>query len=145
MLKPLKRKLLRAWQLDARERRYFVTAAARLASARLELSRRTTRDIIADLQSRETDGGDRSGGIDVATMAWAIAAAANTVPWRADCLIQSIAASRWLRRHGIVPDFHLGVTSGEGEAFMAHAWVELDGVVLTGGSGVDHYHLLIAP
>jgi Transglutaminase-like superfamily len=131
MLTPLKHKLQRAWQLDARERRYFVTAAARLAAARVELSRRATRDILADLQAREAAGG--------------IAAAANTVPWRADCLIQSIAASRWLKRHGIVPDFHLGVTSGEGGAFMAHAWVELDGVVLTGGSGVDQYNLLIGP
>jgi Transglutaminase-like superfamily len=145
MLTPLKHKLLRAWQLDARERRYFVTAAARLAAARVELSRRATRDILADLQSREAGGEGLSGGIDVPTMAWAIAAAANTVPWRADCLIQSIAASRWLRRHGIAPDFHLGVTSGEDGAFMAHAWVELDGMVLTGGNGVDRYHLLIGP
>jgi hypothetical protein len=145
MMTQLKHKLLRAWHLDPRERRYFVTAAARLAAARVELSRRATRDILADLQSREATGGGPARGVDVPTMAWAIAAAANTVPWRADCLIQSIAASRWLRRHGIVPDFHLGVTSGEGGAFMAHAWVELDGAVLTGGSGVDHYSRLIGP
>ncbi len=69
MLSPQKRKLLRAWQLDARERRYIVTAAARLASARLELSRRATRDILADLQSRATHGRSPSGSIDVPTMA----------------------------------------------------------------------------
>ncbi|MFO1121744.1 MAG: lasso peptide biosynthesis B2 protein [Hyphomicrobiales bacterium] len=136
-------KLGKVLQLDGRERRYLASAVLYLAAARLSLAIRPVRVILADLQLKKAGGG-MATDMDIPLMSWAIAAAAARVPWRSDCLIQSIAASRWLRRHGLDPDFRLGVLPGEAQGFTAHAWVELDGVVLTGGTGIDRYQLLIS-
>lgn len=51
-------------------------------------------------------------------------------PWiPGNCLSRSLALLWFLRRHGYQPDLRLGVSLAE-RAFAAHAWVELDGVVL---------------
>lgn len=50
-------------------------------------------------------------------------------PLRGNCLSQSLALSRLLRRRGITPDLRLGVRL-TGSKFDAHAWVEYDGRVL---------------
>lgn len=51
-------------------------------------------------------------------------------PWvPGNCLSRSLAVLWFLRRSGHAPDLRLGVSLAGG-AFAAHAWVELDGVVL---------------
>lgn len=47
----------------------------------------------------------------------------------ASCLRQSLLVWWWLRQRGLSPQLRIG-TLGSGEAFAAHAWVELDGVAL---------------
>jgi hypothetical protein len=75
-------------------------------------------------------------------VAWAIAAVAPRVPWRADCLPQALAADRWLRRHGVVPDFYLGVIKPKHGALEAHAWLSCNGRPITGGTGAAFTSLL---
>lgn len=70
---------------------------------------------------------------DADRAAWAIEAASRHVPWRSDCLIKAIALTRWLRRHGYEPRFHLGMSHGDVAALEAHAWLTLDGRVIVGG------------
>jgi hypothetical protein len=51
-------------------------------------------------------------------------------PWLpGNCLSRSLAVLWFLRRHGYTPDLRLGVSLADG-TFAAHAWVELNGVVL---------------
>ena len=51
----------------------------------------------------------------------------------ATCLRRSLLLYGWLRRRGLQPVLQLGVaaTAAPGQAFQAHAWVELDGELLS--------------
>jgi len=62
------------------------------------------------------------------TLAGRIAAVAARMPFRPHCLTISLLLAGALRRHGIAGELCVGV-SGIDE-FSAHAWVELDSVVL---------------
>lgn len=135
-------RLARLAALSPRQHGYLLQAAFHLTRARLDLQRKPARDILSALQRQS--GPDRaSADVDVALLSWAIKAAASGVPWRSDCLIQSMAADRWLRRHGIAADFRLGVKPVAGGSILAHAWLEIDGVVLTGGDDITTYDVLI--
>ncbi|MGH9841776.1 MAG: lasso peptide biosynthesis B2 protein [Blastocatellia bacterium] len=57
-----------------------------------------------------------------------INAAAHHGIYRANCLERSLALAFELRRNGIESQLRIGVSSGNG--FQAHAWIEMDGVVL---------------
>jgi hypothetical protein len=50
-------------------------------------------------------------------------------PVGGNCLSQSLALARLLRRHGFEPALRLGVRLNDAK-FEAHAWIELDGRVL---------------
>ena len=65
-------------------------------------------------------------------LSWAIGAAAARVPWRSDCLLQAMAADRWLRRCGMQPEFFLGVTKDAGGQLEAHAWLRCGDAMVTG-------------
>lgn len=136
-------KLRKITVMTPRQHAYLLSAVRHLAWARMEFGRRQAGEFIARLQDRPTDETRKRGNLDVALASWAVGAAASGVPWRADCLIQSMAADRWLRRNGIVADFRLGVISSGNGSILGHAWIELDGVVLTGGKSVEQYRLLI--
>ena len=59
---------------------------------------------------------------------WINAAAAHPIPW-AKCLQRSVALCLWLRRLGFCGELKIGVRK-DGGTLLAHAWVELNGVVL---------------
>ena len=137
------RRLTKLATLSPRRHSFLVRAAYHLALARIDFGRKPARDILDGLQKKQVSGASAASAVDVAMLSWAVKAAASGVPWRSDCLIQSMAADRWLRRHGIVPDFRLGVSPSAAGSLLAHAWVELDGRVLTGGDDISHYEILI--
>ena len=58
-------------------------------------------------------------------------------PWVpfSNCLGVALAACYMLRRSGYAADLRIGVSKQDVRALDAHAWVELDGRVLVGGSG----------
>lgn len=67
----------------------------------------------------------------VERVAFAIPCMGARVPWRSDCLIQALAAQRWLAGAGISAPIDVGVrTDG---AFEAHAWLVAGGQIVTGG------------
>ena len=49
------------------------------------------------------------------------------------CFPQSLTAQLLFSRSGLNPDLRLGVAKGEKGALRAHAWVELDGIIVVGG------------
>lgn len=74
-----------------------------------------------------------------ARIAWAVAAAARRLPGGSRCLAQALAAHVLLRRHGHASGVRLGVVRVGPRRLEAHAWVELDGAPLLGGSGAARY------
>lgn len=68
-----------------------------------------------------------------------VSIAANHGPYRASCLPRSLLTWWLLRRQGIATALLFGVNR-EGGAFSAHAWVELDGVVINDGPQVAKRH-----
>ena len=148
LVKPLTRKIKRAAQLTSSDWRYLAIATIELLAARMRLSAVAAEKILHRLQvplsapPRQSKG--RLGDIDVERLSWAIAVAAQHIPWRSDCLIQVIAADRWLRRHRLRPDFYLGVAKDQQGVFGAHAWLRYGDITVTGGR-YEQYSQLLSP
>jgi hypothetical protein len=66
---------------------------------------------------------------------------ARNLFFRTNCLERSLALQWLLRRRGIATDLRIGARK-ESELFEAHAWIELDGVVL---NDPEEAHLHFAP
>jgi len=142
----LPRLFRRAVTLTPLEWRYLGIAIKELAFARLRFTTALSCQILQELQKPGLDEFHESWGrpIDLDRASWAIAAAAAWVPWRSDCLLQAMAANRWLRRRGHHPEFFLGVSKDAMGRFGAHAWLQCDGVPVTGGTGAE-FETLITP
>ncbi|MFY7837214.1 MAG: lasso peptide biosynthesis B2 protein [Novosphingobium sp.] len=119
-------------------------ATAELAFARVLLARRTVRQLgIPDLSPApslplQPDHRQRA---DIARISKAIAIAVPRVPWRSDCLVQCLAGRRWLAALGIPARIQIGVKretrDGLDDALLAHAWLSVGEVVVTGGDIAD--------
>jgi len=88
--------------------------------------------------ARVPPGRSTSASLDPSECAAAIGRAARVFP-AARCLARAVAASFLLRRAGRVATLRLGVGYDAGRQFAAHAWLECDGVVVTGGEVLDRY------
>lgn len=75
----------------------------------------------------------RSGAQAPGHMRWALSAVSRRLPWRSDCLIQSLAGKLWLDARGVPCALRLGVRRDDAGGLSAHAWIEVDGVPVTGG------------
>lgn len=67
---------------------------------------------------------------------WAVRTAANAVPWNAVCLPQAMAAKAMLAMRGQGSACHFGATFDAEGGISAHAWLECDGRIVTGASGM---------
>lgn len=74
---------------------------------------------------------------------WSVGAAQRRLRW-IPCLATAIAANRLLAWRGIASKIWLGVRAGEATTFAAHAWLEADGHVVTGGGEKSSFHPLHA-
>lgn len=66
-------------------------------------------------------------------VAFAIPRVARRVPWRADCLVQALAAQSWLRRRGIATTLVFGARKPTAADFEAHAWLKVGDRIVIGG------------
>ncbi len=82
-----------------------------------------------------------ASGLAPARIAWAVRNASRLVP-RSTCLVQALAARHLLARHGFAANVVIGVARQHETGFDAHAWVEYQGAVLIGQSGVSYSRLL---
>jgi hypothetical protein len=78
--------------------------------------------------------------VPVDTLAWALCAARRRLPFAATCFGEAVAAEALFRKHGYAPVMRVGAVRREG-VFQAHAWLELNDVVVVGGpeSAVKDY------
>jgi Transglutaminase-like superfamily len=66
-------------------------------------------------------------------ISFALIQAGARMPWRSDCLVQALAARRWLAGAGIESEISIGVLREAKAGFEAHAWLEAGGKVILGG------------
>lgn len=76
-------------------------------------------------------------------ISWTVTVASRYVPGAETCLVQALAANFLLRRRGYPAYLRLGVVKNEKGDLEAHAWVECDGAVIIGGSGIERYEPLL--
>ena len=142
------RKIRRAAQLTLSDWRYLMKASIELLAARIRLSTVADKTILRELQDQSSVLPDQqmgcSAAVDVERVSWAITVAARHVPWRSDCLLQVMAADRWLRQHDLYADFYLGVAKDPQEGLAAHAWLRYGDLTITGGR-YDRFSTLIEP
>jgi hypothetical protein len=130
--------------MDPFRRALMVEALLWLALARLALvilPFRHVANCLGDLVPPGRGVGDilttssRSGDATLArNIGWAVSRTANSVPFRAVCLQQAIAAKMMLRRHGVQSALHFGVSTGRRHpnTLEAHAWLDAAGAKISG-------------
>ena len=69
----------------------------------------------------------------VARVAFVIPRVGAYVPWRSDCLIQALAAQRWLASRAIAAEICIGVRRPPDQQLDAHAWLKAGDTLVTGG------------
>jgi hypothetical protein len=74
----------------------------------------------------------------------AIQRAASILP-ASRCLARGLAAECLLRRDGRSPTLTLGVGFDESRLLQAHAWLESDGIIVTGREEAARYAPLVRP
>ena len=107
-------------------------AMVELGLARLRSNSSQTQRLIA-AQPGPVAEPDRNQAALVSLVAYVIPRVAARLPWRADCLIQALAARRWLARHGVATTLTLGVQRDQPADFEAHAWLMAGTRIVTGG------------
>jgi transglutaminase superfamily protein len=73
-----------------------------------------------------------------ADIIWCISRAGRAVPG-ATCLTRALATEVLLARRGLEPAVCIGVRRPDRETLQAHAWVEVDGRILSGGGDTEQY------
>jgi hypothetical protein len=69
----------------------------------------------------------------VSRVAWAVTVSSRYIP-RATCLTQALSTKILLNRRGQPTALRIGVTRSERGELLAHAWVEIEGQSVIGGS-----------
>ena len=121
----------------------MVRAVAELAIARIRLGTEETRELLRQAEThnrrapKPTPKQHSNALVD--RVAFAIPRVGRRVPWRADCLVQALAAQHWLNSRGVKTRLVIGVDKPRPEDFEAHAWLMAADRIVTGGQ-VARYH-----
>ena len=133
---------LRLWPLVLQ---YGARALVELCLARIEFAHLEVVTIPArNAAMRAQHGEAEPTASHLATLAWiayTIPRVARRLPFRSDCLVQALAAQRWLANRGMAGEIVIGAER-PGEVFGAHAWVVCCGQTVTGGD-TTRYTVLI--
>jgi hypothetical protein len=76
-------------------------------------------------------------------LVWSVTVVSRYIP-KATCLAQALTTQLLLQQAGYQACLHIGVTEAEEGRIEAHAWVESQGRILSGGSNISKYTLLLA-
>lgn len=134
-------------RLSRGDRRILMRAAVELVRARAAYGRAPMPTLIRQLQARsDARPPARSPDGEIAErlerLRWALAAVGRRMPFRADCMIQVLAAERVLLEWQVRPQFFLGAVGTEDGGLSAHVWLKVGDRLVTGGP-VDGYTVLI--
>jgi hypothetical protein len=106
-----------AWELALANRAFRRTPPGELPL----LARDTAPEILTARQQALVD-----------RVAYAVPIMGLRVPWRSDCVVQALAARRWLAREGVGAEICVGVRK-DAQGFQAHAWLKTGDRIVTGG------------
>ncbi len=120
-----------------------VLAVLELGVSRLRLGSRSARAMVVAPPAHNHDLVLNQAAL-VDRVAFVIPRVAARLPWRADCLVQALAARRWLGRHGVATTLTLGVPRDKPANFEAHAWLTAGDRIVTGGD-ISSYVALARP
>ena len=135
----LAEKLLRFGELSLADKWLFGRAVVELAFARVQLAT-TPFERLARRLSDETGSVNTQADPELLQrVGFAVAAAANNVPWRSDCFPQTLAAHFLLKRFGYESTIHFGVDRTGGAELDAHAWLSCGDTIVTGGGELQRY------
>jgi len=132
----LRREYRKAVRLDRTIWLDLLRAVIELALARVRLGSRQARDLLGSNSLANHPSPqplDRNRASLVERVAFAIPRAGHRLPWRADCLVQALAAQHWLGHHGVDSQLLVGVRKPSPAEFEAHAWLKVGERVVTGG------------
>jgi hypothetical protein len=129
-------KLRRFASLDGADKCLLMRAVGWLAVARVMMLAMSFSRLAARLSIGEVSVPRDADPKVLSRVSWAVAAAANNVPWRSNCFPQTIAASKILRKYGHGSTIHLGVERVGDDELAGHAWLTC-GEVLVTARGVD--------
>jgi hypothetical protein len=109
-------------------------AVAELLVARLRLAKAEPHQVTSELMLTPEGDGAQACPLppEIERVAYLIPRVAARLPWRADCLVQALAARRWLRKLGYRTELFIGARQDRA-GFEAHAWLKWRGQVITGG------------
>ena len=116
-------------------------AVVELARARAMLGRIDPAAIARLNADARVVNGSPTGSAAIAQIARVLPSVAAVVPWRADCLVQALAARSWLWRKGVAGTIVLGVDRNSA-GIEPHAWLRVGDTVVTGGP-IDRYAVLL--
>lgn len=122
-------------------------ALAALGHARLILHRTRPQDILARncaAQRSDRHIGNRAA-LRCAEVSFIIPRLAQRLPWRADCLVQALAAQGMLMRRGVPSEIAIGTAKHPDGSFEAHAWLVCRGEIILGGDVARFSPLIETP
>ena len=126
-------------RLAPTRRRALLPALATVAAVRVLLRLvplPTWQRLAARVSSGRQSGESANAALQDVT--WAVRVVSRAVPG-ATCLTQALAAQLLLARRGCPSRLKIGVARTPDARLRAHAWLESDGLVVLGGSGVEEY------
>jgi hypothetical protein len=114
----------------------LAVAVSELAIARVKLGRSSVEELLKEQAPKYPASGRHAERVRRVQIA--IARAHHRLPWRADCLVQALAAHRWLCRYGIATKLLVGSIGNMQQPFKAHAWLTHEGLAVTGGDAREY-------
>jgi hypothetical protein len=141
-LRLIRRLLRRYAQIDSRRRALLAEAALCLLAARAalilvpfpQLARHLGTFVPPNdakaLRARMRGAAEHVRVIE--NVGWAVTCMARYVPFKAVCLPQAMAARIMLTRRGVRSVMHFGAASDRKHPLAAHAWLDAEGVKVTG-------------
>lgn len=116
-----------------------------LVKARIAFMRFAAREIPQRNKTALTDAGTGKviDDAELARIAYVLPRLSDRLPWRSDCLIQAIAGQSWLTALGAASEIQIGIENPKDGDFGAHAWLDYDGRVITGGN-IEQYQVILS-
>jgi len=130
------------WALESAQKRRFIQAYFLLGVMRARVLLTSFKRLSKALQHHPEKISDHSledAQLEEAIeIGQAVRLAARYTLWDSNCLAQALTAQRMLKQRGIGGMFFLGVKKDQ-QQLEAHAWLQCDEVILTGGAGHEQY------
>jgi hypothetical protein len=127
--------------LPGSDRRLLFEAALLLIWARVELAILPFAKVVSTHSGQKLCAARGPKG-QIPQVGWAVETTARFIPLTLTCLPQALAAWWMLQSRGHEARLMYGVANDRQTGFLAHAWVEVNGVAVVGGRAARGFTVL---